>query len=299
MITIIPKPSALNSPVITPLCISNPRSSFPPFISYPARLKFPHQRRRFQIQASSLVLPLLPFPTDHVLVPSEAKTLHLYEARYIALLEESLFQKNKLFVHFVLDPIGFSGTSVEASFAARYGCLVIIEKVERLEIGALILIRGVGRVKVLEFKQTQPYLTGEVSPLHDNVLHRMTEISSKVLEVKEALHRLNSLEIKLKQAPGEALLQTQTSNSLFWAEKQLSLDCITDFIPPVAERVSFAALQPVSGAAPSELVKLQREKLTAMDVTDTLERLEKSMELARNNIATIAAKLAIQSLEMR
>lgn len=93
---------------------------------------------------------------------------------------QSLFQKNKVFVHVVLDPIGFGDTSLEASFAARYGCLVIIEKVsfscyiilactklythpfyvlscslqvEQLEIGALVLIRGVGRVKVSEFKQ--------------------------------------------------------------------------------------------------------------------------------------------------
>ncbi|KAK6129620.1 hypothetical protein DH2020_036630 [Rehmannia glutinosa] len=367
MITIIPNLSPLNSPVISPLYISKPCFSFPS-----VRLNFPSQRRRFRIQASSLVLPLLPFPVDQVLVPSEAKTLHLYEARYIALLEESLFQKNKLFVHFVLDPIGFSGTSVEPSFAAKYGCLVIIEKVERLEIGALVLIRGVGRVKVLEFKQNdlvewwisknldketrkvqsiekelliaecmtkeevnvsnshesheilrllerkigmvdrrladfelsssnmvvekylkslivyhgkysakgirdqvQPYLTGEVTPFQDNVLH------------------------ETKEAPKEALLQAQTTNSLFWAEKQLSLDyCIEDFVPPTAERVSFAALQPVSGATQSELLKLQREKLTAMDVTDTVERLEKSMEIARNNISMLAAKLAIQSLEM-
>ncbi|KAL3622594.1 hypothetical protein CASFOL_034005 [Castilleja foliolosa] len=48
-----------------------------------------------------------------MLVPSEVKTLHLFEARYIALLEE----------------------------------------VERLEIGASVLIRGVGRVKILELKQ--------------------------------------------------------------------------------------------------------------------------------------------------
>ncbi|KAL0314118.1 UNVERIFIED_CONTAM: hypothetical protein Sangu_2256200 [Sesamum angustifolium] len=144
----------------------------------------------------------------------------------------------------------------------------------------------------------QPYLTGEVTPLQDNVLHSTTEISSKVLGLKEALHSLNSLEIKLK-APGEALLQTQTKNSLFWAEKQQSLDCDTDFVPPVAERISFAALQPVSGATKSELLKLQREKLTAMDVTDTLVRLEKATELARDNTAILAAKLAIQSLDMR
>lgn len=94
---------------------------------------------------------------------------------------QSLFQKNKSFVHFVLDPIGLGGTSTEASFAARYGCLVTVEKVsfdasiyllyalsfmfihststlvflqvEKLDIGALVLIRGVGRVKLLEFRK--------------------------------------------------------------------------------------------------------------------------------------------------
>ncbi|KAK4391265.1 hypothetical protein Sango_2189800 [Sesamum angolense] len=105
--------------------------------------------------------------------------------------------------------------------------------------------------------------------------------------------------VHFNEAPGEALLQTQTTNSLFWAEKQQSLDCDTDFVPPVAERISFAALQPVSGATKSELLKLQREKLTAMDVTDTLVRLEKATELARDNTAILAAKLAIQSLDMR
>ncbi|KAL9173488.1 hypothetical protein ABFS82_03G118000 [Erythranthe guttata] len=305
MITIIPtKPLAFKSPsVITPLYItSNPQSSFSPFpfpfLTSP-RLKFSHRRRRsFQVQASSLVLPLLPFPIDQVLVPSEGKTLHLYEARYIALLEESLFQKNKLFVHFVLDPIGITGSSGEASFAARFGCLVIIEKVERLDIGALVEIRGVGRVKILELKQGQPYLTGEVAPLQDNVLHKMTEISSKISELKQALHSLTILEIKLK-TPGEALLQTQTVSSLNWAEKQLPLESITDFIPPVAERVSFVALQPISGATLSELAKLQREKLAAMDIRDTIERLDKSIELTKHNISMSAAKLAIQSLDKR
>ncbi|XP_042036194.1 agamous-like MADS-box protein AGL80 isoform X1 [Salvia splendens] len=100
-------------PLISHLCRPNPHSSFAsPLIC---------RRLRFQIRASSLELPLLPFPIDQVLIPSEVKSLHLYEARYIALLEESLFQKNKSFVHFVLDPIGLGGTSTEASFAARYG----------------------------------------------------------------------------------------------------------------------------------------------------------------------------------
>lgn len=42
---------------------------------------------------------------------------------------QSLSRKNKLFVHFVLDPISIPGSSDGLSFAARYGCLVLIENV--------------------------------------------------------------------------------------------------------------------------------------------------------------------------
>ena len=46
--------------------------------------------------------------------------------------------------------------------------------------------------------QSEPFLEGLVLPLQDNVPQNESEISSKVLELKEALHGLNSLEIKLK-----------------------------------------------------------------------------------------------------
>ncbi|XP_019242979.1 PREDICTED: uncharacterized protein LOC109223216 isoform X2 [Nicotiana attenuata] len=227
-------------------------SSFP-FHSVHRIPQLDKKRRRFLTCASSLQLPLLPFPIDQVLVPSETKTLHLYEARYLALLEESLFKKKKLFVHFVLDPIAINDTSGEASFAARYGCLVAIEKVEKLEIGALVSIRGIGRAKILKFEQ----------------------------------------------APQEALLQTLTANSLKWSEKTPVPDCDNSFIPPFAELVSFAALQPVSGSSESELQKLQKKKLRAMDIRDTLERLEDSIGYVQENISLVAAKLAIQSLDSR
>ncbi|XP_074378764.1 uncharacterized protein LOC141720320 isoform X2 [Apium graveolens] len=235
--------------------------------------------------ACSLVLPLLPFPLEQVLVPTESKTLHLYEARYLQLLEESVSNKKNFFVHFVLDPIVVAYATSGPSFAARYGCLALIEKVERLEIGALVSIRGVGRVTIAKFEQ-------------DNVPEDLSNIDSKVLELKKTLYSLNSLEIKLK-ASKEAALQTQTANSLSWSEKQCSVDCEEYFFPSIAERLSFAALQPISGTSESELLDLQREKLKAMDVKDTVERLEMSLKLANNNISILAAKLAIQSLDLQ
>lgn len=53
------------------------------------------------------------------------------------------------------------------------------------------------------------------------------------------------------------------------------------------------------GTSQSELLELQREKLNAMDVKETLERLEMSLKLANNNISILAAKLAIQSLDLQ
>ncbi|XP_059630967.1 uncharacterized protein LOC132273878 isoform X4 [Cornus florida] len=190
------------------------------------------KRRRFNphVLSSLAELPLLPFPIDQILVPSECRTLHLFEARYLALLEEA-----------------------------------------------------------------DHYLKGLVVPLQDNVPEHVSEISSKAMELKEALYSLNSLEIKLK-APKEVLLQTQIADALMWAKKGPSLDCDEAFIPSFAERLCFAALQPISGSTQSELLALRKEKLRAMDVKDTLERLDSSTEFVKKNISMVAAKLAIQSL---
>ncbi|KAF8100782.1 hypothetical protein N665_0217s0009 [Sinapis alba] len=256
------------------------------------------KRRRLKIVAKSLDLPLLPFGMSEVLVPTESKTLHLYEARYLALLEESMKRKKNMFVHFILDPISISEKATEASFAARYGCLVLIENVERLDIGALVSIRGAGRVKISKFLGAEPYLSGEVRPIQDRFNYESSnEITSKISKLKESIKNLNSLEVKLK-SPEDSLLQTRLFNSLKWAENGPPEECEESFFPSLQERLSFAAFQPVSGSTQSELSRLQLEKLKAMDIKDTMERLKLSMGLIKENISSIAAKLAIQSLDI-
>ncbi|XP_059590618.1 uncharacterized protein LOC100244294 isoform X6 [Vitis vinifera] len=183
-----------------------PNPKFPQFQQYSFRNRQTKRCGFIAAHADSSGLPLLPFDINQVLIPSESKTLHFYEARYLALLEE----------------------------------------VERLDVGALVSIRGIGRVKIMEFVQADPYLKGIVIPMQDNIFECESEISSKVSELKEALYSLNSLEIKLK-APKEELLQTCIAKSLMWAEKEPSVDCDEAFVPSLAERISFAALQPVTG----------------------------------------------------
>eukprot|EP00261_Vitis_vinifera_P030430 XP_010665413.1 PREDICTED: uncharacterized protein LOC100244294 isoform X3 [Vitis vinifera] len=252
-----------------------PNPKFPQFQQYSFRNRQTKRCGFIAAHADSSGLPLLPFD-----------------------INQSLFRKKKLFVHFVLDPVIVGDSSAGSSFAARYGCLVIIENVERLDVGALVSIRGIGRVKIMEFVQADPYLKGIVIPMQDNIFECESEISSKVSELKEALYSLNSLEIKLK-APKEELLQTCIAKSLMWAEKEPSVDCDEAFVPSLAERISFAALQPVTGSTQSELLELQREKLRAMDVRETLERIDDSLQLVRKSISMVVAKLAIQSLEVQ
>ncbi|KAL3503935.1 hypothetical protein ACH5RR_033776 [Cinchona calisaya] len=101
---------------------------------------------------------------------------------YLGHLLAVFVHEQKFFVHLVLDPIAVNETLTEASFATRYGCLVSIEKVEHLDDGALVFIRGIGRVKIVRFAQEEPFLCGAVIPLKDNVLHEAAELNRKVLK---------------------------------------------------------------------------------------------------------------------
>ncbi|XP_020107603.1 uncharacterized protein LOC109723580 isoform X2 [Ananas comosus] len=222
----------------------------------------------------SLDLPLLPFE-----------------------LGESLLRRKKTFVHFVLDPVRMSRSSNRASFTASYGCLVHIENVDKLEIGALVSIRGMSRVNIVKLVHMEPYLRGTVVPMLDNTPYQENELDLKLSELRDFMRSLHRLQMKLKlKAPEEELLQTHIKSSLIWAENAIYEDCNQAFIPKLAERLSFAAFQPVSGMSDSEFLALQREKLQAMNSRDTLERLHGGIEYVKQNINMVAARLAIQSL---
>eukprot|EP00897_Mesotaenium_endlicherianum_P003421 jgi/Mesen1/3106/ME000184S02168 len=69
------------------------------------------------------------------------------------------------------------------------------------------------------------------------------------------------------------------------------------YLPDQAERISFAAFQPYSGASMSERNKLMEQKLQALEMVDTLERLKIAKEFAQDNRAQLAAKVALQNLK--
>ncbi|OEL20476.1 hypothetical protein BAE44_0018505 [Dichanthelium oligosanthes] len=200
----------------------------------------------------SLDLPLLPFQPAEVLIPSESKTLHLYEARYIALLEEALYKRKNSFVHFVLDPVVDSST--KSSFADTISTLFSGQKcvdglslvqVQKLEIGALISIRGVCRVNISNLLDMEPYFRGTVSPMMDEPYEGI-ELGTRISKLRESICNLHSLQMKLK-VPEDEPLQTNIRASLLWSEKEIFEQYNDSFIPGFPERLSFAAYQTVSG----------------------------------------------------
>ncbi|XP_024517619.1 uncharacterized protein LOC112341551 isoform X2 [Selaginella moellendorffii] len=244
-------------------------------------------------EAAAVELPCLPFKAAEVLVPSSTKTLHLYEARFLALLEDALRKCHNLFVHVVIERTGRSANE----YAFRYGCLSHILHVKRLEVGALVTIRGIGRVRLISLSQMEPFLKGVVVPVKDETPKDADRIQSSVESLKKTLSDVQQLQIKLKTSKDE-LLQTPLQRALEWAERANFGENLSYFVPNREERLSFAALQPISGANAGELRQLLEQRLVAMDSTDTLERLTSSMEYAQHSRSSVAAKVAIQSLQL-
>lgn len=241
-------------------------------------------------------LPCLPFNPAEVFIPTATKTLHLYEARFLALLEEAIGKYNNMFAHIVIEPVSDGVEEGVLSFATKYGCLAQIESVRRMEVGALVTIRGVGRVNLAKLTQLEPFLKGSLVPVHDIVSAESEDVDAAVQGLKLVLADVQQLQIKLRTSKDE-FLQTPLENALQWAEKGVVQVAAKSFVPSKAESLSFAALQPVTSASATELHALLQERINAMETTNTLQRLQKVIKHAELNRSSLAAKVALQSLQ--
>lgn len=80
---------------------------------------------------------IVPFQPHEVLLPGEEKTLHLFEARYLALFDEVVLNYDQRFGHVLL--------SQERASLAASGTLVRVSEWERMDIGVKLRVHGVGR----------------------------------------------------------------------------------------------------------------------------------------------------------
>ncbi|CEF97569.1 Peptidase S16, lon N-terminal [Ostreococcus tauri] len=106
---------------------------------------------------TSVELPSLLFPRAETLLPGSAMTLHLYEARFLALLDAARANTGGLIAQLTYfeNESGEEGLRVNSS-----ATLARIEWVKREAVGATVRVAGEARVKLEGVVSREPYITG-------------------------------------------------------------------------------------------------------------------------------------------
>eukprot|EP00897_Mesotaenium_endlicherianum_P003420 jgi/Mesen1/3105/ME000184S02171 len=148
-------------------------------------------------------LPCLPFPYTDCFVPSSSTTLHLYEARFLALLDEHFWRVSRVLENCA----ACSRLRSDGCCIARVrGCARAGRQVRRLQIGALVTVRGVGRLTLVGLTQLEPFIRGRVMPLKDKANRDEAAVQVAVQELRAVLADVQQLQIKLKVRPCSFLL---------------------------------------------------------------------------------------------
>lgn len=104
-------------------------------------------------------VPLLPFTPGEIFLPGESKRLHIYEARFLALFERAVVRYDKRFAHVLY--------AADRAALAAHGTLARIRHWRRLDVGVLVEIEGVGRLRVSALHRSTPFWAGAVAPVLD------------------------------------------------------------------------------------------------------------------------------------
>jgi Lon protease-like protein len=107
----------------------------------------------------TLQLPL--FPLDTVLFPGMALPLHIFEERYLWMINECL-EGNRQFGVIMTTP---PAEGERSAAAHRIGTSALITQVERHDDGRMdIVTAGLERFRVLDLLRTEPYVVGRIEP---------------------------------------------------------------------------------------------------------------------------------------
>ncbi|WIA22334.1 hypothetical protein OEZ85_004648 [Tetradesmus obliquus] len=154
-----------------------------------------------------MAVPLLPFPVEEVFLPGSVKTLHLYEARYLAMLEEVLSNpgRNKFIGHVVVeqlgDPVGsrasaFPHAFVGDNFVMLMGTLCRVLEVKSLQVGALVKVQAEARIAVTRVTQVQPFVRGNVEAVQDGPLQDRQAVQQQLQQLQTTMQDLQNLSMK-------------------------------------------------------------------------------------------------------
>ncbi|CAI7908092.1 unnamed protein product [Closterium sp. NIES-53] len=176
-----------------------------------------------------------------VFLPGSSKTLHLYEARYLALLEE-----------------------VRCTYNGTLRCVHGGEPWEsHLQVGALVAVRGVGRIRLQQLTQVEPFLRGQVAVITDDRSEEGagadgadSEVNKAVEELRAVLRDVQELQIKIKTST-DVPLQTPLERALRWVDTVTAASAAAPPPAPTAPGApatsATAAAQQPAAASPQTL----------------------------------------------
>jgi len=107
-------------------------------------------------------VPALLFPQQETLLPGTRLTLHLYEARFLALLDRATAKTGGLVAQLTFLPPTDGGVEGEGEGLRvnTSATLMRIERVRREEVGARVDVVGESRVKLEDIASREPFITG-------------------------------------------------------------------------------------------------------------------------------------------
>lgn len=136
------------------------------------------------------------FPLGSVLMPRAPLPLHIFEARYQQLLNESLEDDRTFGVVLISRGSEVGGGEVRTEI----GTLAMIDEHSRFDDGrAAVIARGVSRIQVVEWLPDDPYPRAMVldlpseSPQPDDDL-RLGEAQQALLDLLDVAHRLGRID---------------------------------------------------------------------------------------------------------
>lgn len=104
-------------------------------------------------------VPMLPFSPEEIFLPGESKHLHIYEARFLALFERSVVRFGKRFAHVLY--------AADRGALAAHGTVARVESWRRLDVGVLIEVEGVARLRVSALNRATPFWAGACTAVCD------------------------------------------------------------------------------------------------------------------------------------
>jgi len=168
---------------------------------------------------------VLPFPYDDLIVQGQTKQLRLYEDRFIELFEKC---QNEHYGMLCM------GLLTDSSGIVQTSALCEVEDFNRSdEFGIFVTIRVVGRVKLLELTQMEPFITGVCSEVIDEIPPSLDLPNMVADGIDSLLNEISVMELRLLQA--KEYKEQQKA-------KEDALDAIPDDDIKARERIVKAAL---------------------------------------------------------